>query len=520
MISTGQTQPAWVSTLAQPNTLYEIGEPMNTYAWKAKWPPGITGSDIYFYSMIQPPWMDGHDDWQGMVHVEDVGPFGRMVIGGSGENQLDGNSTCLDPETGDWDVWDDPVFETSEAAAAAADADMYLDKDNEQWSSLRASRATFMPTGWSDLGPWAPEYNETTWYNAYAAWLAMWRQLPENQRFPIATAGNWIFRRKFTNCGTLGYNRPWTWRYNSHCYIPPSMTGTGAGAMLRQARYFKGPFNSHTAWDMLDHEWHANVAPGSFVQATIIVQNTQTKEFSVLPVPLPYTGQWRYDPPPSRSMFVDRVSKRVYVTGPYFSSWCYLDFSNGIANVTASPGWTNMTTVGNYTLSSHSDGSNSWLCTANGRRLAYFISAHSHNTLSMWDMDNNTVRQLGPLPGMNMPYPAITEYSPVGCNGGYYDPVANKNVITSWWIDEATTPQYQTGAYSHVFTTPPGNDAYDASKYSVTSTKLALAPGVSYANPNKRKYFHVDRCKMHPSLNSAIFLTNGPYKKTLVYRPY
>ncbi len=449
--------PAWRAAMVATDTLYRLTTQTHS-------PP--LGSSIVWPGGSRPTRYGNasdsvliHYSYGSAVWVEDIGTYGAHVYTGTGEDVFSDQMSyiALDADSPVWAWWQQPYYALNSTEAAAQDADWYYDPTAaDAVTAIR--RITKQPGG----------------YELSASW---------DQVFPLAirtdgggpSGGGWVQVRKAER--TMGNNRPLAMRYNAPCYIPPSMTGTGAGAIITNDDAFSGPFignNGRPAnvgnpsegrtWNNAPY-W-ADVWPSGNQKLFCRAMNTQTKVWTRLdnaPLDAP-TGADTV----RNASFVDRTNKRVYYrTG---NALYYLDFTAGLAGVTASS-YTTMSVTnpgfgGDYSF-------NAAHCPTeghpSGRRLMYFVnstgssSLNEKNCLRMVDIDNGVVHVLDL-------YPRGLDFGGRDDLGAGYDPVTN----TVYFVG----PNVANTAIKYwAFVVP--SDPTVAANYTVTSTTLAFASGVT-----------------------------------------
>lgn len=379
--------PAWRTAMSSTNTIYAIGEtPSSVLPGRIQWPSAGAGNRLE---------SGGSDNnslylssgYGGSVYVPELGPWGTMIIGSTGEHSITEqlNSFAISEDNPSWNFFQQPLYATSSSEADAFNADWYYDP------TYAASLA-----GWQQL-----DYAADS--TVIAAWLAKWAL--QGKSFPVAYDG-WIARRKYgSNSGStlLGNNRPHWFRYSMPCYVPPSMTGTGSGAILVNSQgTIYGPFNSSSIpAGASAADWYAETWDGTMRKHWLHAMNVATKQWSRIPTPVPSaSGVYGLDQPQSA---VDIVNKRVYYStnSSNGGNWAlyYADFSAGLFGVTLSSP-TNLTNLAGEVGTRY----NSILCIPTsgalaGKRLWYFQD-YVNSALILIDVDANTIRR---LPVSNMP---------------------------------------------------------------------------------------------------------------------
>lgn len=307
--------PAWVSAISTSNTLYKIaGNPTTDMSGQIIWPSGS-----------QPPHWGGdylqHAGFGAAVYVADGGAYGTMVYCGTGEDVFNTHLTSLplSNATVTWQVYQQPYYALTQAEAQTQDGDWYYNPSAEDsFTASRPNAAMNVPPGVYSLSSW-------------------------DKTFPVTLAGKgWVQWRKVKQ--TLGKNQPIRLRYNTPTFVPASMTGTGAGAIIAFDDNFAGPlrgsngmpenisnyYNSGAAYNPGDYA--QDLMPNGDLALRFRAMNTSTKVWTTL-APLHRPVQAGSDITRGHA-FVDTVAKRVYYAMAGKS--LYLDLSGGLAGATVS----------------------------------------------------------------------------------------------------------------------------------------------------------------------------------------
>ncbi len=373
--------PAWRSAMTSTNTIYAIGDaPSSVLPGRIQWPSigaenrlesgGSDNNPLYLAS-----------GYGGSVYAPELGPWGTMILGSTGEHSLTEQliSFGLGDANPTWNFLQQPLYATSASEADAYNADWY-----------------YNPTEYNNLPAWR-RLDYAADAGVTASWLSTWAG--NGKSFPIGYDG-WIARRKYgANGGStvLGNNRPHWFRYSMPCYVPASMTGTGAGAILVNSQgTIYGPFNSAPVpAGASDADWYAETWPSGARKCWLHAMNVNTRQWTRLAAPVPSAAKVFGIALPQSA--VDTAYKRVYyaTNSSNGGNWAlyYADFSGGLFGVTMS-GPTNLTNLSGETATRY----NSILCVPSsgalaGRRLWYFQD-NVNSALILIDIDTNTLRRL------------------------------------------------------------------------------------------------------------------------------
>jgi hypothetical protein len=470
--------PAWRAGMGAVNTLYEVG-----YAWndathglvpKYVWPETDKGG--YLYSGTDGTDSAFHAAYGAGILVPELGTYGTMVYGATGEgviiDQL--SSWALSDANPEWNVFQQPVYVTTEADAITANADWY-----------------YNPTAYGalDAAYKVPE-NDV----AMAAWIAAW-----DKNFPIGWR-NWVMRRKYRTSLT-GNNRPHFFRYDMPCYIPPAMSGGSAGSIIVNSRgtiygpFPQGPFpTGGSAIDWYEDIWATRR------KHYLWAMNVQTKVWTRLPNSLPDMSPG-YDALIHPMSVVDTANKRVY-----YSSYIGSDLATYYANFSA--GQAAMTVTAPSALTAVGGGAdcdfstNHVFCVPQsgalaGKRLWFFRSNAGPQRLGLIDLDANTVRTLY-IPEL----PVAGEWW-----GWAYNAASNRVYI----ITKSTA----SGVKCYHFVIP---DNYtNAASYAVSLQTISLGGVTLEAEADAKVWQYGQRTCYHPAL--GVILMTQVYGKMLAFRP-
>lgn len=368
--------PAWFQAMSSANTVYSIGEPSSVLESRIQWPGGVDPKTHGNNAAVLEYGGSDNNAWYMMagfgssIYVPELGAYGSMVFTGTGEHALSEahNIFALSLDNPTWNFYQHPQYSTSLSEAIANNADAYFNVADYN-ASVSAGR--YITYGSPDTVNW----NRAT--------------------FPVGFGNGWVLRQKYgTNGGTLiGKNVPHWGRYNMPGYIPPSMTGAGAGAILTNSQgTIYGPFNSGPIPPgESDATFYAEVWPGGARKHWLHAMNVQTRQWTRLATPVPQNTANFGVAQPHAGVDVER--KRVYYTAN--SKIYYADFTNGLAGMTF--------TVSNVTESATADNLMAYtacLCIVTsgpnaGKRLWYSQYVNDvTNQLVLLDVDALTIRRL------------------------------------------------------------------------------------------------------------------------------
>lgn len=394
------TLPTWYTSIANANggsfptgKVFAVGETPGSVLPGRISPPSLWGD-----ASTNPLEWGGSDGnayymtkgYGGSVYVPDLGTYGTLIFGSTGEHSLTEQLTSfnLSENNPSWQFYQQPKYATNNLTGGSANAES-ADTLNADWY--------YNPTDFGNL-PAAQQLNWNAQDAAAGSWYSSW--VSRGKPYPFGYAG-WVARRPYgANNGStiLGSSRPQFFRYNMPCYIPASMTGTGDGAIIVNSLgtiygpYNQGPIISGAAEaDFFAETWGVGGPRKNWLYA----MNVRTKVWQRLSVPIPNGFGYKDDIGNPHSA-VDVVNKRIYYTtviggnrGVY-----YADFTNGLSNITipsSPPAYTDRT--GGFTVAY-----NSIFCAPisgplSGRKLLY-IQDLNNNALILHDLDNNTIDRL------------------------------------------------------------------------------------------------------------------------------
>lgn len=468
--------PAWRTAMSATDKVYTVGGLPSNAGTELVWPAAgqggvlMSGGGDANTSMM-------HYSYGGSVFVPDLGTHGAMVFGATGEGSIHPQLTqfTMSEDAPRWRMFQQPDFATSLAQANARDADWYWSPS--EYAALSSSLKI-----------------DIVGENAFAA---AW----DGTTFPVGYK-DWIARRK-AGPSILGNNVPHFFRYNMPRYIPASMTGTGAGAIITNTRGTQyGPFSQGPmpAGTTPEGRWFADSWGGGSDRRKhyLFAMDVQTKAWQRLTNTLPdFAGYVDLASPYS---CVDTQNKRVYYSTYNGSNHAlyYASFASGLSGMTI-VGPTNLTDLAsgpgmsqaaNCVLAVPTSGPNA------GRRLWYLRDAGATPALLLIDIDNNTLRKLT-ITGL----PSAAEW---WCFA--YRASTNEIIIS--------TKQPSLGlAKSYRIAIP--TDPTSAAGYSVTATTLTLDTGVTIEDVGGWQYG--ERNAYIDSLG-VIFFTQRD-QRMLAYRP-
>jgi hypothetical protein len=374
------------------NKLYEVGkrwdDPVDGFNVKERaiWDTFDTTYGGGLYNGTDGTFSVLHDAYGGSVYVPELGAYGTMVFGSTGENviieQLESWSMSDDDPA--WNVFQAPSYAQTAAAATTRGASAYYSPGD--FAALQASKP-------GNIAPWGPGTGDT---ETGGGWNVSW-----DRTFPVGRGG-WIIGTGPGNTGKvgiseLGNNRPMSFRYNTNVYIPPAMTGTGVGAILVNDRSFHGWFAGSRGPQVgiTPSQWFSDVWPSGRQKFYLYAMNVQTKAWTpVIAIP-DYIDTTAQSYANVAAGFVDPTTKRAYYFGVNSGTVVtyYADFSAGIAGATVSgvtpilgAGGAWMGGVSNTPLFVGTSGA------LTGRKLWYYRTAGGH--LAMYDVVANTAYDL------------------------------------------------------------------------------------------------------------------------------
>ena len=429
--------PAWRTVMSDTDTVYEIGGLPSAAAGDIVWPSA--GAENTLYTGTDSNYVYMHYGYGGSVYASDLGAYGTMVFGTTGEAIFSEQLTQF-PLTADspaWTMFQQPEYAVSEAEAITMGADWYYSaSDFAALESATPSRIVPRGAGEGDfVGGW-------------------------DGNFPVGYT-NWIIRRK-SQGSYLGNGRWHSFRYEMPRYVPASMTGTGHGAIVIVTRGpIHGPFSQgQQPSGVSNSDWFDDVFASGARKYHMHAMDVVTKEWQRLSAVIPeFTGSGNAVLPRS---CLDEANERVYYFAPSGTGYAvyYADLSGGLSGMT----WGGPTTISDLTAGSISftDSGSSVLAVptsgANaGRRLWYMRS--NAGGLVLVDLDNNTLDEFT-ITGL----PSAGEWWGFG-----YRASSNELIIT--------TKNASFGVRSYRITIP--TDPTDEANYSVTMHALTLDSGVA-----------------------------------------
>jgi hypothetical protein len=469
-LTPGPSRPAWRAAMSVEDTVYEIGDAPSVAAARIDWP--AAGAENTLYAGTDSNYAYMHFGYGGSVFVPEIGQYGAMVFGYTGEATFAEQMTVFDlsSNTPTWDFFQQPNYAISSAEAASMDADWYYS----------AADYTALDSGHKIT-------NQATFNSTW------------DRGFPVGMA-NWVMRRKIQT-SFLGNSRPHFFRYEMPRYIPPAMTGTTNGSLIVCSEgMIYGPFAQGPAPNSVpDADWYADVWGSPFRRKHYLyAMDVVTKEWQRLSTPIP-----DYARNSSEAVLplacVDEVNQRVYylTINSTDRALFYADFSSGLAGMTMS-GPTNISSGGSFAPSLLG---NSVLCVPvsgpnAGKRLWLFKNSGTPAALLLIDLDANTQTKL-----------EITGLPATGDFWGFGYDAANNTV-------HITTKNTSYGMKNFRFVIP--TDYTDQADYTVTSTTLDTS-GVTIENLDSSQFQYGERNMFHPEL--GVIMMTQRYEKMLAYRP-
>lgn len=470
--------PAWRRAMTDTGKVYEVGDAPSVAASSIVWPGG--SQDNSLHGSGDSNWHYMHYGYGGSVYAHDLGAYGSMIFGTPGEATLTEQKTIftLSDNVPTWQWFQQPDFQLTSAGAIAEEADWYRPgAASAEYLALSAAKK-ITP---ADPGAWGLTWDGT---------------------FPVGYEG-WIMRRKWSKSFCGKQISHW-FRYHMPAYIPASMTGTGAGAVLMNSRSFiYGPFASGHGpkpSTVADADWFADVWGTGRRKHYLTAQDVVTKVSQRIEVPIPDFVQYSGDVTTCQSA-VDLANKRVYYLDVNSGSLAlyYADFTSGIAGMT----WSGPTNVVDH-AGGPATSQVSNMCLAvptsgpNAGRLLLFSKEEGAANLLLLDITNNAMWRL-----TNAGFPSNdTQWA------FSYDPVTNRLFITKKGVGG-------TAVTSTVMTIP--TDPTSGANYSPTTTTLSFASGVSLESGYEATWQYGGRSSFIPTLG-VIFMTQYT-GKMLAYRP-
>jgi hypothetical protein len=305
----------------------------------------------------------------------------------------------------------------------------------------------------------------------------------------------WIFPRRLV-LGQLGKNNPHGFRYMAPSYIPPAMTGNGAGAYV-VVEAPQGPFSQSwapsgaTPANMCDP---SALWPSGRRKWPVWYKNVQSGSWDRI------LSGYQPDYPPygfvRQHSAVARDQRRVYVSvdvGNGTAAFWYVDFSQGVAGATISALVSPRTSVApnRGPTGAFTDGHPS------GRHLWYWPDLLDPNGLIVQDLDLATQTRLSIGHGLAI----AADSSPAM----QYDPASNRMIILQ--VNAGGALVYRT------VTIP--SDPLVASEY-VVSEEHTLTVDASVAQPVQPSYFY-SKARLHQSL--GVMFVAQDHGRMLAFRP-
>lgn len=467
--ASGSQAPLWARAMAQEDRLYNVSRNVPDSANANLIFPG--GVVPYGWGQLENQGWDVMSGYSSGVLLEDVGgAAGTIVVGTGGHTRIQNNllSLNLNDDSPGFDWWQQPYFETS----GVNGAELYYNRS--EFNSLPREQKTGDGGGTED--------------SMTAAWIAA------GGKFPMGYEG-WIFPKKF-QYGHLGKNHPHGFRYHAPCYIPPSMTGTGAGAYL-VVEAPQGPFvqswlpSGASTTHLVDS---SALWPSGRRKWPIYTKNTQTGEWQRLRYPQPDVSWYGFI---HLHTAVVPSLKRVYVSGDVANgtaSFWSIDFANGLENVevTGVQGGTaaiapNRGTAGALTVGA-----------PNGRLLWFWPDLSGAEYLVVQDLDNKTNFRVGPISGYSV--------APGSEDAFIYDSLLHRLLVVRRPANGAS------GMISYLSIKIP-TDVQSPSGYVVSERQLQVEAGVTVSSVSH----YYKKCFLHSSLRVIFVPQNSG--RMLAFKP-
>lgn len=444
--------PAWRQAISANNTLYYASASAPTAAdGTVVWPGGTRpygqNAEMGWWTM---------SGYSGGYFVPDHGAFGSLIIGTGGHDAMGTELLRYNPsqDSPGFDWWQQPTYSLTDTG----NIDMY-----------------YSPAVMAGLDA-AHNMNDGDW----SSWVAA------GKTYPCGYNG-WIYTRPMQS-EEVAAQTPKGFRFYCMAYIPPAMTGTGDGALIK-ARSNQGPWSqggrplNGSGVSIPVADWYDPayvMAGGADFLTSISAKNTRTGEWSRLPVKDPTFARSASAYIPS-FVHACEPKKRVYVwcDSASGSGFYYLDFTGGLAGVAVSPYI--VPALGSAHAVDPYAGYN--IISIDGRNLAFAATLNSSNSILWYDLDgapNQFV--VGPIAGL-----AHTNYA----DERWLWDAANRRILIVGHANIGAHPiTLQT-------ITVPSNIS-DASSY-VASAKinLATAAGVSVQTAS----WMYGKVFLHPTLN-------------------
>ena len=483
--------PSWRTAMTSTLKLYSLGPANINTVLQPQFSAPIGGTiPDEFYDPQTRSFQNVNTGWNSSVYVPDAGgAFGKFVYFEAGEGYWGNTSTAWDLEAASLEKWQDNYYCISEASAAAQDADAY-------WSPTDAAGMFTITAG------------------NYATWVA------NGRTYPYAYGG-WVIRRKLSSY-THGNGRHYVGRYDSACYVPPSLTGTGAGAIVVNGNTWRGPWGGGPGPGYgVASDWHASVASdGTTPRSWLYWQDVSTKTWHQSVQRIPDGVKAGVDQNPT---LLDLFSGCLrWITWGASIQTYSMDLSGGLAAAMFS-GLSTLTLVGPDIGTPGERGS--WVFTnghPGGRRLAFiknYSNSGYYNYLIVVDFDAGTYNAVGQIAGLNTGVAATTwdsaTESNVNCGTAY---VPTQGTYGTLYFPTKSDTQ---GA--RLFTVPLPADPLNAANYSgITCQQLSLDTGVTLDNSsgtvNVKMYGQGRAGYWHPDL--GVFILSQSTGPMLAYRPF
>jgi hypothetical protein len=469
--------PIWRQLMTSTDTLYEVGGHPGNAAATISWPAAGSGNALMSGGLDNnAAYM--HRGYGSAVYASDVGRYGKLIFGTTGETCITNQLTefALSDDVPAWAWFQQPDYPISEAAAITADADAYYSEAD--YAALASDKKII--------------------FGDEPAFSAAW-----DETFPVGYQ-NWVIRRKFQKSFT-GNERPHYFRYDMPMYIPPSMTGTGAGAIIvTNFGTIHGPFGGQGdgdgghPQDTTHADWFADVNGGSGRRKKYLwAMNVNTKVWTRLATELPDIGTQSPDVDLPRAC-KDVAAKKVYwlCIDSSARSILELDFSAGLAGFTVD-GPTALTVVNDASMSQIA---NTILCLPTGALAGNrLLFGKTGSSLVLVDINNLTLRTLAVsgLPSNSL----FWSFSFLPATNTLY--ITMKNAGTSVTYYSIPIPTGYT----------------DAANYTATSHSLALAPGVTLEDHSSSIHAYGSDRNTAVLESLGVILLNQYTSRMLAFRP-
>ena len=454
--------PAWRTAMSATNTLYyaSAGAPTTadgTIVWPGGAQPYGQNAEMGWWTMV---------GYSGGYFVPGLnGAHGSLIIGTGGHDAMGTEllryNLSQDSPTFDW--WQQPTYQTSDTG----NVDIY-----------------YSPSVMAGLDA-AHNMNDGDW----ASWVAA------GKTYPCGYNG-WIYPRPIQG-EEVADQTPKGFRFYCMAYIPPSMTGTADGALIK-ARSNQGPWSqggrplNAGGANIPVTDWYDPafvMAGGADYQVPIYAKNTTTGAWTRLSVKDPVmTRSSSYIPSHVHACV---PKKRVYVwtdaTGG--SGFYYLDFTSGLAGVTVSS-YINPALGSAHAIDPYA-GVN--VISIDGRNLAFAATLNDTHSVLWYDLDSSPNQfVVGPIPG----------FTRVNLNDERWIwDAANRRIIIVGHSNAGAFPiTYQT-------ITVPADITNAAGYVASTQINLATAAGVTVDTSS----WMYGKVFLHPTLN-CIFVPQDRHK--------